>query len=101
MLDIELQHTDETVTVTMGGKLVFSTLASCVPIMKQVKQLKAKSYVADLGKLVTIDSSGLGMLISIRNSATSAQGNFVIRGARNQVADVLKAARFDLLASME
>jgi anti-anti-sigma factor len=101
MLNIELKHEADSVTVEMGGKLVFSTIATCLPVMNKIKQITAKSYIADLGSLTTIDSSGLGMLISIRNSATRCQGAFIIRGAHGQVAETLKAARFDLLATVE
>ena len=52
--------------------------------MKQVKARKLGHYVADLSQLDTIDSSGLGVLISIRNAAIGANGTFRVeaRAAR-------------------
>jgi anti-sigma B factor antagonist len=101
MFDIDLESGTEGIVVKMRGELDFSRVQTCLPVMSEVKRAQTKNYVADLSGLTLIDSSGLGMLISIRNSANQAGGTFIIRGAHGQVAEILKMTRFDLLATIE
>ncbi len=88
-------------TVKIRGELEYSAIEACLPLMAEFKQSEAKKFVAELSGLEFIDSSGLGILISIRNSAQKTGAEFVIRGAKDQVAQALQTTRFDILATLE
>jgi anti-anti-sigma factor len=87
--------------VRITGELGFADIEACRPMMAEVRETSAKRYVVDLARLVSIDSSGLGVLISIRNTAVRRGAEFIIRSARGEVASTLKMTRFDVLATFE
>ncbi|MEJ0072005.1 MAG: STAS domain-containing protein [Pseudomonadota bacterium] len=91
----------DAVTVKLKGELDYSVIETALQTMVEVKKVNTRRYVADLSELTVIDSSGLGVLISMRNASTKHGGTFVIRGARGDVANMLKICRFDVLASIE
>ena len=99
--DIELIRGPDSVTVRLQGELDYAMIETCLPVLAEVKQITAARYVADVSDLSAIDSSGLGMLISLRNAAVKAAATFHIRGARGQVAETLKLTRFEVLATLE
>jgi len=101
MFDINLIKDGVAVTVIFTGELDYSEMESCLPVMEAVKNTQRSSYIADLTALTAIDSSGLGVLISIRNAAVRAGGELTIRGASGAVAETLAMTRFDVLAKME
>ena len=101
MFNLELVRGPNDVTVKLRGELDYAMIEACLPVMAEVKQITAARYIADVSELSAIDSSGLGMLISLRNASVKAGGTFHVRGARGQVAETLKLTRFDVLATLE
>jgi anti-anti-sigma factor len=100
--DLELIRGPDSVTVKLRGELDYAMIETCLPVLAEVKQITAAArYIADLSELSAIDSSGLGMLISLRNASVKAGGAFHIRGAHGQVAETLKLTRFEVLATLD
>lgn len=100
-MDCDLKQDGTSLTVWFSGELEFADIEACQPIMAECREAAVQRFVVDLSKLEVIDSSGLGVLISIRNSAVRRDAEFAIKGARGDVAAMLKMARFDALATFE
>ena len=99
MFEISVDYGPESVTVLFKGQLGYAQVEHCLPVMREIKAVTTKRYVADLSQLTAIDSSGLGMLISLRNASMRANGSFHIKGAAGAVAETLRLARIDKLVS--
>jgi anti-anti-sigma factor len=100
-MEYQLAGDERSHVVRFRGELGFADMEACQPIMAAFKTVTAERFVVDLAMLDFIDSSGLGVLVSIRNSAVRRGAAFVIKGARGEVASVLKMTRFDVLAIFE
>lgn len=101
MFEITLHRAEKSITVKMSGELTYTMIEMCMPIMTEVKSISTDKYIVDVSRLDSIDSSGLGVLVSIRNAATKHQKKLHISGAHGQVAEILKMTRFDVLAVLE
>ena len=100
-MEYQLVTEGDSHTVRLSGELGFADIDACRPIMEAYRNSEAKRFVVELSRLIAIDSSGLGVLISIRNSAIRRGAAFVLKGARGEVASTLKMTRFDVLATFE
>jgi anti-anti-sigma factor len=101
MFEIGLTNIDNVLTVAFAGEFEFSRIPDCAAILSKVKTIKAGTYIADLSKLTFIDSSGLGVLISLSNSAAGAGTRLRIKGAAGQVAEIMKVTKFGAIADIE
>jgi anti-anti-sigma factor len=100
-MEYELASEGDSRVVRLVGELGFADIEACQPFMAAFKEASARRFVADLSRLEAIDSSGLGVLISIRNSALRCGAEFVIKGAHGDVAATLAMTRFEVLATLE
>lgn len=57
-------------------------------------------YVVDLSATEYIDSSALGMLLLLREHAGSEKSKIILRGASNEVRDILEVSNFDKLFTL-
>lgn len=55
------------------------------------------SFVVDMGQVTYMDSAALGMLLLLRDFATSKSATVSIASCRGQPSEVLKIANFDKL----
>jgi anti-anti-sigma factor len=57
--------------------------------------------VLDLSEIEFIDSSGLGMLLLLRETATDQGSEIVLRNPRDKVMRIFKACKYDSLFTIE
>lgn len=89
------------VTAFLTGK-VYSQDASAFrdEILEQIDR-GATEISIDLSELNYIDSTGLGVLITIHKRTKEKNGKIVIRGAQGMVEQLFKRTRLDRVLTME
>jgi len=60
-----------------------------------------KRYTVDMGRCISIDSNGLGMLLQMRDFANMQKDALLITNCSSQVIDVLRLSGFDEIFHIE
>jgi len=88
--------------VTLAGKITFENSAE---VRDKVKSLldsnEITNLVFDLSAVKFIDSSGLGLLVSIKNTISKKEGSFVIKNATDTVKKIMKQTGLDKYFEIE
>jgi anti-anti-sigma factor len=88
--------------VTLSGKITFENSAE---VRDKVKALldanDIKNLVFELSSVKFIDSSGLGLLVSIKNTLSKKEGAFVIKNATDTVKKIMKQTGLDKYFELE
>ncbi len=88
--------------VTLSGKITFENSAE---VRDKVKALldsnDIKNLVFELSSVKFIDSSGLGLLVSIKNTLSKKEGSFVIKNATDTVKKIMKQTGLDKYFELE
>lgn len=96
-----LTHNDETLLVTMTGKLTFSDNAGFKVILDEMSRGGIKDCVFDLAGLDFVDSTGLGMLVLAHDTAGENGFTVRLRNARGHVRALLDRAEFASIMAIE
>ena len=89
LLDIDVGRTTEAVVVRLAGQLDVSgtaRLRECV----EPHLTPGQTVIADLSGLSFLDSAGLAVLVTMRNTARISGGRFWVEGARGEVSMILE-----------
>ena len=89
------------IEVALKGRLEFDDHANFREVTAKVTDLPAKDIIVDLSGVEFIDSSGLGLLIVLRNLAERRKVVLVLKKATGVVRQMLVTTRFDMLARIE
>jgi anti-anti-sigma factor len=92
MTEYQLVRTGQTSTLALPEKLTAALIPVLQPALKQELEAGMKELVFDLARTVSLDSSGIGLLIATSNSLGAIQGSIKLV---NVSPDILK-----LLGSM-
>jgi anti-anti-sigma factor len=90
---IELSIHDNTSTVRITGRFDFN----CVREFQEALRHTCRDWIVDLAETTFVDSSALGMLLLLRERATTTSGRVTVRHLHGQPRDVLLMAKFDRL----
>jgi len=89
------------VTVALVGNLYVESVAKLREgCLKYIEQGKIH-FVFDMHKLEYIDSSGLGVLITVQKRVRSRGGNVAIRGLKGIVRELFELTRLDKVFDIE
>jgi anti-anti-sigma factor len=87
MTDFEITHNGRQARVMLREKLTAADIPALQPALKQEINAGVREIVFDLSKMVSLDSTGIGLLIAVYNSIEAMQG--IIR-LINVSPDILK-----------
>jgi len=93
---IELTIHDNTTTIRIAGRFDFN----CVRDFQAALAKPCRDWIVDLGDTTFVDSSALGMLLLLRERATTTNGRVTVRNLRGQPRDVLLMAKFDRIFTL-
>lgn len=86
---------NNTLRVYLNGKLTFSDNASFQAISKKLEEGKVKDLEVGLDGLEYIDSSGIGMLLVLKEKCDEIAAQMTLSKPRGQVAKILRIACID------
>jgi serine/threonine-protein kinase RsbW len=87
MTDFEIIRDDRQARVMLRQKLTVVEAQALQPALKQEIAAGVRKFVFDLSGTVSLDSTGIGLLIAVNNSLTAVQGTM---GLINVSPDILK-----------
>lgn len=94
---IEIARYGGVMTMTISGRFDFR----CIADFQAALKADDRAWVVDLSRVEYIDSSGLGMLLLLRERAGGDVSRVKLRGLHGQPGEVLQMARFDAMFAIE
>ena len=99
-MDVQARINAGALEYRISGRMTFNDFASVKDIVRKIECEHLLDVSIDLSGLVFLDSSGMGMLLIIRDATQRIGGSLTINGPQGQVAKSLIAAKMsDLLTS--
>lgn len=100
-LEVKVQGHDDRATLSLSGRLDFSAHGEFRRSYEEVmKRAGVKGLEVDLGGVDYIDSSALGILLLLKESADRAQHQLALVNCRGAVRRVLEVANFTKLFTL-
>ena len=96
-MDFVIITNPDQIEIMMSGQFTFNFNQKFKQIIELLDGLTQKSVIIDLGKVAFIDSSGLGMLLLLRDECTKKNIGISLRNAQGQVEKILTISKFDNL----
>ncbi len=100
-MNINIAKTGSGAVVSLGGSMYVEDSATVREQLIELLEEGIINLTFDLSALSYIDSSGLGVLISIHKRCLQKGGRMVITGLRGMVAELFKLTRLDLVFNVE
>lgn len=86
----------ENATLILNGKLTFESTANLRNRTKElVLQHPITRLTFDMNNVRFVDSSGLGLLVSVKNTMTKRNGSFIMRNVCDTVRNIMKQTGLD------
>ena len=95
MADFERSARGDITLLTVRGSLDAKSAGELKPEVVSIGDAGAKKVIVDLDKLQLIDSSGVGVLISLFKRIRSAGGQVCFAGVKAQPKEVFRLLRLD------
>ncbi len=90
MIEIEKTQKGDTVIIRFQGKITFENTGEIREKIKEVlKDSEIKKLILDMEKVPFIDSSGLGLLVSIKNTMIRKDGSFSMKNLTDVVKKIM------------
>ena len=99
-MNYNIKKDKASVTANIGGDLTVNDNVAFIKLLALIFHERSPNYIVDLTALDTIDSTGLGMLLMVREKAKALGSTTELRGARGMVIQTLRSAKFDTMFSM-
>ncbi len=96
-MNINIAKTGSGAVVSLGGSMYVEDSATVREQLIELLEEGIINLTFDLSALSYIDSSGLGVLISIHKRCLQKGGRMVITGLRGMVEELFKLTRLDLV----
>ncbi|MCE5204230.1 MAG: STAS domain-containing protein [Coriobacteriales bacterium] len=103
-LDIQLEPQDGQWTLVLSGELDYSECASFRMTIDRILKSSPKSTIVDLSRLDYLDSSGLGLLLSLSKEYGASGGRLVLvtNDAVDNILDLTRLSGiFSTVSSLE
>lgn len=88
-------------TIALSGRLTFAENSDFRRMLNGLEQGGDGTVVLDLSALDFMDSTGMGMLLVVRDVMAGRGGQVVLRNAQGQVGRMLELAKFSDFFAME
>lgn len=98
-MEIKTQRTAKGVTIAMAGNFDFRARTVFRNAFKDLPATTA--FVLDFSRVETIDSSGIGMLLMLREHAGATDSDITIANSNLTVRKVLQMVQCDLLFKIQ
>ena len=96
MIHMEKSQSGDRVTVNLQGKITFENTGEIREKMKEIlREENLKHLLLDMKEVSFIDSSGLGLLVSIKNTMIRKDGTFAILNLSDTVKKIMKQTGLD------
>lgn len=99
-MDYIKSDTGATLEFKLSGSFGFSDNPKVRAMIGELEGSGASSVDLDLSGLTHVDSAGLGMIVLVNDSASSAGKALVIKGASGQVRKLLDISKFDQIMTV-
>ncbi|MGI6783383.1 MAG: STAS domain-containing protein [Aminivibrio sp.] len=96
-MNINITKTGSGAVVSLGGSMYVEDSATVREQLIDLLDEGAVNLTLDLSGLTYIDSSGLGVLISLHKRCIQKGGRMVITGLKGMVEELFKLTRLDLV----
>ncbi len=93
-LQIELEQAEESWTLTLSGELDYSECAAFRMNIDRILKASPPATIVDLSRLDYLDSSGLGLLLSL-SKEYGAQGGRLVLVTNETVDNILSLTRLN------
>lgn len=93
MSNFEIIRTGDESKVVLGDKLVAADVPALQPVLKQEIGSGCRRIIFDLTKTVSLDSSGIGLLIAAYNSLSTVQGQVCLVNVSRDILELLQSMR--------
>ena len=93
MMAFEISRDGAQARVALREKLTAVEAASLQPTLKQEIEAGVQEVVFDLAGTVSVDSTGIGLLIATRNTLAATQGNIRLVNVSPDIHKLLQAMR--------
>ena len=93
-LQIELEQSDDTWTLTLSGELDYSECAAFRMNIDRILKASPPSTIVNVSRLDYLDSSGLGLLLSL-SKEYGAQGGRLVLVTNETVDNILSLTRLN------
>lgn len=94
---IQFTEQDDTVTIHLPGRFDFRLIKE----FQRVLHREPRAWIVDMTAVDYVDSSGLGMLLLLRERVRGDAQRIRLRGVHGQPRDVLAMAKFDKMFKVE
>ncbi len=96
MIHMEKTQDGGKTTITIKGKITFENTGEIREKMKEIlRDESLKHLILDMKEVSFIDSSGLGLLVSIKNTMIRKDGAFAIVNLSDTVKKIMKQTGLD------
>ena len=97
----EIKHTDNTVVITIEGRLDTVTSSEFEKTLSPYLALKGIELVLDCNSMEYISSAGLRIVLVIYKTLTANGGTFIIRNLNKEVRSVFDMTGFSRILTIE
>ena len=101
MLKHEIEVTERGTVAKLSGALEFSQRQAFQAVIKAIETADGDHFFVDIRELDSVDSSGLGLLVTARKAAERRNMRVVLRTAQGIVREILGIAHFEQIFLIE
>ncbi len=96
MIYMEKSQDGNTITISLKGKITFENTGEIREKMKEILREENLSHlIFNMEEVPFIDSSGLGLLVSIKNTLIRKDGTFTLLNLSDTVKKIMKQTGLD------
>ncbi len=96
MIHMEKSQDGDKITITLQGKITFENTGEIREKMKEIlREDSIKHLILNMEGVSFIDSSGLGLLVSIKNTMIRKDGTFSMVNLSDTVRKIMKQTGLD------
>ena len=92
-MEYRIESAGKEITVVFQGDITFSENVTFRRMLAEVSENKPESCVFDLSTVGMVDSAGLGMFLIAREQAETSGWAMKVKGAKGNVASMLKLTK--------
>lgn len=99
-VNIDIRDTSNEVYIQVIGRFDFESHEDFSKALEAANSSNYSKFTIDLGAVDDLDSSALGMLLLLRESAGGENSNISITNCRAEIREILKIANFQQMFNM-